>query len=680
MRRNNNNSHKKNQGTKPKTAVTLTYDYDEGKSPVVTPVQPSKRDASDGAETQGGQTSTSQKPFFQSMSDAVYAFLFGKLHLQIEDCREAIGMTEQALQELQEIHSSMGEHIGDIEAQSLSLYSVAKNLQSDKQRLEFIIATLNKQHPQEITTARQEGYNNGLATGKNEGASSGYEQGKEDGKKEGKMGILQSIKALFSKIINGNDMTTDEALNKIAKELQRVTADLATATQKKASLQREKETAEIERDEAITQKAEALAKVEEMKVLDAVKVQEQLDLANAEKDSLTSKLKESEAREEKLKWQKADSDNTVEQLNNKIEELKSSHRAALENKERELQRIKDEHIEEISTLNAEHATKVGQLKAEHSAEISGLKENHKIAAERLKETHQQAIAIKEKEIQKLKDEYKAEKESLVEAHNQQLEKLNTCHSLEIEALNEQHTAKENSLNAEYTQALNRKNQELASERDAKQRLANTLDAETEEARHKTLSLAGQLVDIASAEDTILPCSDDFTNAAHSKSVELHQGAKALLATLEVLPMGDTPTAWTASVTHVMAELLSDRVSVVNRIVKYYCLSTLPFLIDSQREDGMYFLRKQTKAMYTVLSKILAQCGITLLLPTLFSESTADGDYDTENTFNDVETFCPGSIKQHTEYVERSDATLIVGVSRIGYTLPDGTTERTVVII
>lgn len=680
MSRNSNNSHKKNQGTKPKAVVSLTYDYDEGKSPVVTPVQPSKQDASDGAETQGGQTSTSQKPFFQRMSDAVYAFLFGKLQLQIEDCRDAIGKTEQALQELLEKHSSMGEHIGDIEAQSLSLYGVAQNLQNDKQRLESNIATLNKQHPQEITAARQEGYNKGLATGKNEGASSGYEQGKEDGKKEGKIGILQSIKALFSKIINGNDMTTDEALNKIAKELQRVTADLATASQKEISLQREKATAEAERDEAITQKDEALAKVEEMKVLDAVKVREQLDLANAEKESLTSKLQESVAREEKLKRQKADSDNTVDQLNNKIEELKSNHRTALENKERELQRIKDEHTEEISTLKADHAAKVGKLKADHSAEINCLKEDHKVAVERLKETHQKGIASKEKMIQKLKDEYKAEKESIVEAHNQQLEKLNTSHSREIEALNEQHTAKENSLNAEYTQVLNLKDQELVSERDAKQQLANTLYAETEEARQKTLSLAAQLVDIAFAEDAILSCSDDFTNAAHSKSIELRQGAKALLAKLEVLPMGDTPTAWTASVTLVIAEQLCDRVSVVNRIVKYYCLSTLPFLIDSQRKDGMYFLRKQTKAMYTVLSEILAQCSITLLLPTLFSESTADGDYDTENTFNDVETFCPGSIKQHTEYVERSDASLIVGVSRIGYTLPDGTTERTVVII
>lgn len=644
MSRNSNNSNKRNLSTKPTKVITLKYGHDEGKKPVATTVQSPKQDASDGAKTQVEQTSMSQKHFFQFMSDAVYAFLFGKLQLQIEDCRDEIGKTEQALQELQDNCSSMGNFVDDIEAKSLSIYNVAQNLQREKQELESKNKTLNKEHPQKIAAANQEGYERGLAEGKNEGASSGYEQGKKDGK----MGILKNIKSLFSKIIKGNDMTTDEALDKIAKELHRVTAQLATVTQEKNSLQGEKETAE--------------AKVKEMELLDAVKLKEQLELANAEKKDLSSKLLESEGREKVLEQQRKD-------LNKSIEDLKSSHLTDLEKKESELRKVKEKHTEEISTLKAAHSEKIGVLE-----------KNHKKTVEKLEETHQQAIAKKDTEIQELKDAYKAEKEDLVKAQNQQLNELSTCHSREIEDLNKQHAAKEDELISTYTQALDHKEQEVASERDAKQQFANTLYAETEEARHKTLNLAARLVDIASAEDAILPCSDDFINAAHSKSIELRQGTKALLAILKDLPMGDTPTAWTASVTRVMTEQLCDSVSVVNRIVKYYCLSTLPFLIDSQREDGMYFLRKQTKAMYTILSEILAQCGITLLLPTLFSESITDGDYDTENTFNDVETFCPGSIRQHTEYVERSDASLIVGVSRIGYTLPNGTTERTVVII
>ena len=618
----------------------------------------------------------SQKHFFQLMSDAMYAFLFGKLQLQIEDCRDEIGKTEQALQELQDNCSSMGNFVDDIEAKSLSIYNVAQNLQREKQELESKNKTLNKEHPQKIAAANQEGYERGLAEGKNEGASSGYEQGKKDGK----MGILKNIKSLFSEIIKGNDMTTDEALNKIAKELQRVTAKLATATEKEDRLQGEKATAEAERDKAIEDKNNALAQVKEMELLDAVQLNIQLESVNAEKIDLTTKLQESKKREEELNRQKEGLNKTVDQLNENIKNLESSHRTALEGKVSELQTIKEKHTEEISTLKAAHATEVGQLKADHSAEISNLMEENKVVVKKLEETHQQAIANKQEQIRKLEEKYKTEKEDLVKAHNGQLKKLSTCHLQEIKDLNEQHAAKENGLISEYTQALNLKEQEVASERDAKQQLAKTLYAETEEARHKTLNLADRLVDIASAEDAILPCSDDFINAAHSKSIELRQGTKALLAILKDLPMGDTPTAWTASVTRVMTEQLCDSVSVVNRIVKYYCLSTLPFLIDSQREDGMYFLRKQTKAMYTILSEILAQCGITLLLPTLFSESITDGDYDTENTFNDVETFCPGSIRQHTEYVERSDASLIVGVSRIGYTLPNGTTERTVVII
>lgn len=644
MSRNSNNSNKRNLSTKPTKVITLKYGHDKGKKPVATTVQSPKQDASDGAKTQVEQTSMSQKHFFQLMSDAMYAFLFGKLQLQIEDCRDEIGKTEQALQELQDNCSSMGNFVDDIEAKSLSIYNVAQNLQREKQELESKNKTLNKEHPQKIAAANQEGYERGLAEGKNEGASSGYEQGKKDGK----MGILKNIKSLFSKIIKGNDMTTDEALDKIAKELHRVTAQLATVTQEKNSLQGEKETAE--------------AKVKEMELLDAVKLKEQLELANAEKKDLSSKLLESEGREKVLEQQRKD-------LNKSIEDLKSSHLTDLEKKESELRKVKEKYTEEISTLKAAHSEKIGVLE-----------KNHKKTVEKLEETHQQAIAKKDTEIQELKDAYKAEKEDLVKAHNQQLNELSTCHLQEIKDLNEQHEAKENGLISEYTKALNLKEQEVASERDAKQQFANTLYAETEEARRKTLNLAARLVDIASAEDAILPCSDDFINAAHSKSIELRQGTKALLAILNDLPMGDTPTAWTASVTRVMTEQLCDSVSVVNRIVKYYCLSTLPFLIDSQREDGMYFLRKQTKAMYTILSEILAQCGITLLLPTLFSESITDGDYDTENTFNDVETFCPGSIRQHTEYVERSDASLIVGVSRIGYTLPNGTTERTVVII
>ena len=97
-------------------------------------------------------------------------------------------------------------------------------------------------------------------------------------------------------------MTTDEALDKIAKELQRVTAQLATVTQEKNSLQGEKETAEENRDEAIKQKEIAEEKVKEMKSLDAVQLNIQLESVNAEKIDLTTELQESKKREEELLW------------------------------------------------------------------------------------------------------------------------------------------------------------------------------------------------------------------------------------------------------------------------------------------------------------------------------------------------------------------------------------------
>ena len=81
--------------------------------------------------------------------------------------------------------------------------------------------------------------------------------------------------------------------------------------------------------------------------------------------------------------------------------------------------------------------------------------------------------------------------------------------------------------------------------------------------------------------------------------------------------------------------------------------------------------------------LLTQCDITVQLPTLFVENVHDDDYETENTFNDVESFCPGSIKDHISNVERDDEgknDIIVGVSRIGYTLPNGKNIKTVVIV
>ena len=113
------------------------------------------------------------------------------------------------------------------------------------------------------------------------------------------------------------------------------------------------------------------------------------------------------------------------------------------------------------------------------------------------------------------------------------------------------------------------------------------------------------------------------------------------------------------------------------------MSNVPCMIDNKREEGLCFIRKNISKAYSSLTILLSQCDITPIIPAIFVENIYESEYEVEGSFNDIESFCPGSINEHIEHIERDSDGLdgiIVGVTKVGFKSADGKLVKTQVII
>ena len=586
-------------------------------------------------------------------------------------------------QRLQNQISDLGKEKDALQKDNSKLNSSKDELSREKDRIERDYNLLKNQynslkikHDASLNENRKK-YDEGLSSTRDEAFAQGKEAGMAEGKAKGisegrslaEKDFMGQMASKFNKIVSDTDMTPEYAMGLIAGRLNDLDVKLKRVDK--------------EADDLSVKLEEANKKINLLETTTDV-------------GAFSLQLDEEKKKVEELEGNLQNEKNNVQQLSEKIKE-KESNIKGLNDKikadEDEWGKERAEYIENEKNLKQKHDDEVNQLISNHQNEMSKARSNFEDQKVLLntqmaeqKKSYEDKI---EKELQKheneindLKNKQRDKIEQINSDHASKVKEMEEQHELAVNQLNDSHRTEIDQLNQEHENKIVQLNLSLKREQDEKKKVSDTLTNETEQAKQSTKKLAQQLLETVKHEDVVLSCGD-FDEIAKDYSDELVSETQALNDKINNLGVTSTPSQWGMLLTKMMTEQLEKPTSLVNRVMKYYCLSSLPFMIDSQRESGMYFNRKQIKKMYNIINAILEQCGIKVHIPALFVENVRDDDYETDNTFNDVETFCPGGIKEHVRYVERDDdgkQGMIVGVSRIGYSLPDGTVVKTKVIV
>ena len=576
----------------------------------------------------------------------IKGWLLGAVEEELINCNDSLAQVRNAVDGLSESSDNLKLCIDNTSKNSALMIHELSLLRQDNVDLNEEIKRKSEDLPRKINEAKK--------MAKQEGYSAGEDEGFKKGKKEVELRILNVLQNQFKGIISSNVMTPEEGLRLIAIKLNDLKAQLSSSEELKKQLA-----------DAKQKEQEAILLAEYIQNSDKGELIKQLHEIEETKNRISGEL-------DKKNEEVVDLQTQITGLNKTISRLQSD----IAGREQLIRENDSKYSSERAQLQAAH-------KKELSEQLASQKEAFDKEKTHMQDTYNANRAKLEKQLQEKDVFHKETIEKLNSDHAAVVAKLNADNEEKISIMEKSHTAAVDAMEKKHSEEIDKMNADLKKEEAAKKEVATTLATESEIVRKLTLELASQLAEIAKEEEPILSCCSDFDEVAQGKSSELKSASQALLKELDALPQAKTPSEWVAKVTAVLTELLDNRSSVINRILKYYCMSSLPFMIDEQRDNGMYFNRKQIKKMFNVIMGLLNQCDITVQLPTLFVENVHDDDYETENTFNDVESFCPGSIKDHISNVERDDEgknDIIVGVSRIGYTLPNGKSIKTVVIV
>ena len=360
-----------------------------------------------------------------------------------------------------------------------------------------------------------------------------------------------------------------------------------------------------------------------------------------EKRELNKKVaEEKEEAEKKLNGKQAELDKIKSSEKGKLKQEIEDYKKDINNKENTITSLRND----ITELN----DKNNELENEKNRIGSQLK---------------QCKAKKEK----IEKDLKGEIEKLKISHKGEISELRTENDTKIEELKIRHENEINNINSNHKK-------EIDNVKSEKNVLEGNMMSEYLSMRKLAESSAEKLFETLKTNDVIGYCSDDYADKAEEKNQELLVASKKLKNAISDLPECKVASEWKKKLSEYIQGLFEDNSSIICRLLKYYAMSNVPCMIDKERETGLYFIKKNMSAAYDCLAILLAQCNITPVIPAIFVENINEGDFDVEGSFNDIESFCPGSMKEHIEKIERGTeglAGIIVGVTKVGYKSADG---------
>lgn len=495
---------------------------------------------------------------------------------------------------------------------------------------------------------------------------------KKEASKEGRDAenkvILEKIKGTFKENFKDlkDTMNLDEAFRILADAIKKYRAEL-NETQAKATKELQNAQKEVNRqksqneqdynnrkkeleDSYLKKEHELLSKVEtenrtanekqqlaEQKLNEAQQRFEEADIRvkqieATEKGELFIKLKQTEDILNKNHALLAERDRQFEQLQKDLAKVKEqveslegdlkkeqdSHNATKQEWRDKVEGMRTSHRSELKTKDEEHADNIKNIKDVHQTEINNIKANHSEELKKMEDSHRSDIE-KEQAKAKAKEE---ELKDRISAHKSSIENL------------------ENKLQAE----------------------ADILRAEAEQATQ-------HLFEFLKDNEIMVACDDDYKDKVEEKLQDVVYEAKQMCQLVKDMPKVQSPSEWIKILTDYFVEQIDKNTSLLNRLLKYYAMSNVPFMLDAERENGIYFIRKNISQAYDLMASLLAQCGIIPIIPSAFVENKDEGMYEVAGQFNDIESFCPGNMSEHIGHIERGTDGLsgvIIGITRVGY--------------
>lgn len=458
--------------------------------------------------------------------------------------------------------------------------------------------------------------------------------------------FFNKLTSRFAKLVEKN-MTIDEAFNIISQkiaELERKCKDAALKIEEQENaIRKDRETAERKKADLEKQLKDAEEHIHQME--------------SSEKGELLKQIenykRQLEEKENSINTLQSDI-NQVKTVNEKLNEEKACLKSQLEESKEKYTKSKTSHTEEMAKLKDDHQKEISKLKNANLDDMKKMKAEHEEIVQKLTEKHNE-------EEEMLKKQYDQEKDALNSVHKEEMNNVQAGFEMVKKKLND---------------AIDGRNQTIQS-------LNEKLKSECHIIRHTSVEAVNNLFETLKANDVMAACSDDYIGKVEEKNQELLVGSKKLRNRINELPFVDTPSEWTALLSQIIYELLDDNSSVICKLLKYYALSNVPCMIDDKRDEGIYFIKKNISNAYNSLAVLLAQCYIAPIIPAIFVENVHEGEYEVEGSFNDVEAFCPGSINEHIEHIERDSDGLegiIVGVTKVGYKSADGKVVKSKVLI
>ena len=487
---------------------------------------------------------------------------------------------------------------------------------------------------------------------------------KTSGKQEENKAILEKIK---SKFIDLKDvMTIEDALKKLTEAIKnykdKVTEAENNVTQKTNSLNSEYDKKKKELDATYSKRKTELETNYQTKEKELKKDYE-------------LKLKEVEDKQKSADKIFNDAQMLSDEAEKRVKEIEASDKGVLVTQLEQLQGVLDEKSQDVATHEA-HIKKLETEIEGNKKQISNLqsklsdeqkaheatKDKNKAEREQLKVSHKSELKDKELECQnrisQLKDEHQIELANINDAHQKELKKKDEDHLSEITQEKQKAEDRETKLK-----------DVISSQKSSISELEEKLQIESDLLRNEAVQIAETLCQFLKDNEIMAACDDDYKDKVEEKLQDVVYEAEQMYQAIKGLPQAKTPSEWVETLTKLLTQQMEENTSLLNRVLKYYAMSNVPFMIDSERGNGIYFIRKHMSQAYDYINSILAQCGIVPIIPAAFVENKDEGHYEVEGQFNDIESFCPGNMSEHLEHIERSSQSqsdMIIGITRVGY--------------
>lgn len=372
-------------------------------------------------------------------------------------------------------------------------------------------------------------------------------------------------------------------------------------------------------------------------ITDAMTIEEALEKISQALDDYKSKYTTAQSEIKSVKEIEKESARRLKEAEQRVTDIESSDNGLLTI---ELEKTKEKHEEEKKELNTRHNETLDKLKQEHKDELDKQDATHQV------------------EIGKIKEENK-----------RNIDRINSDNAEKLKQCNEECSRKISEIQQEASNKERKLNEKLSEKQKTIGELETLLKNESEKHREKTIGVITKLHAFLKNNEVMAACCDEYRDKVEEKLRDLTFNSEEMMNEVIQLPQPKTPSEWDATLKSYVTDRIEENTSLINILLKYYVLSSLPFMIDAERDNGLYFIRKNIKEAHDYVIAILGQCNITPILPSLFVENINEGLYEVEGQFNDVESFCPGSINEHIEHIERSSEGLnniIIGVARVGY--------------